>query len=502
MQALIRLPLIVLIAGVGALAMLVPATVAAAAEDFETARPFFYGAILFLTLCALLGLATAQYVPRNGARSHLLALLATFVVLPVMLAVPFAEAVPNTRFINVYMEMVSALTTTGATLFDPDRLPMAVHVWRGLVGWLGGFLMWVTAFAILAPMTLGGFEVTSAQEAGAGAMRRDVRDDIDPTARLLRYTLRLLPIYVGLTAILWLLLVLAGDPPAVGAIHAMSTLATSGISPLDGFAAKPSGVVGEALILFFFVFALTRRSFLGGFTNPMWRQLRRDKELRLALLLILGLPLILFLRHFLGAWEVAETLDYRAIPAIWGAIFMVASFLTTTGFESASWEAARGWSGLETPGLLLAGMAVMGGGVATTAGGVKLLRCYALYKHGLREMDRLVHPSSIGATGSLGDRLRNQGAAIAWVFFMIFALSLALIMLALAATGQTFEDAVILSVATLSTTGPVANIATDAPISYALLPDAAKLILCAAMVLGRLETLVIIALLNPDFWRS
>jgi trk system potassium uptake protein TrkH len=33
------------------------------------------------------------------------------------------------------------------------------------------------------------------------------------------------------------------------------------------------------------------------------------------------------------------------------------------------------------------------------------------------------------------------------------------------------------------------------------LSDAAKLILAGAMVLGRLETLAIIALLNPGFWR-
>jgi trk system potassium uptake protein TrkH len=35
-----------------------------------------------------------------------------------------------------------------------------------------------------------------------------------------------------------------------------------------------------------------------------------------------------------------------------------------------------------------------------------------------------------------------------------------------------------------------------------VLPDAAKLVFLAAMVIGRLETLALIALLNPDFWRS
>ena len=502
MHTLSRLPLFVLLAGIGALAMLVPATVAWSGDDLETARPFFYGAVLFLMITAIVGLATARYVPESGTRPQLFALIAALTVLPVMLAVPFAEAVPNARFLNVYAEMVSALTTTGAAFFEPERLPYAVHVWRAQVAWMGGFLIWVTGFAILAPMMLGGFEVTSVQEAGTGAMRRDVNDDLEPSARLLRYTARLLPIYGGLTTVLWLLLVLAGDPPSVGAIHAMSTIATSGITALPSFSDAPSAWVGEVVILLFFVFALTRRSFLGGFSAPMWTQFAQDRELRLAILLIISLPSLLFFRHFLGAWDIDETLDPRALPAFWGGVFTVASFLTTTGFESGDWNTARAWSGLGTPGLLLAGMAVIGGGVATTAGGVKLLRVYALYKHGLREMERLVHPSSVGGKGEIARRIRREGASIAWVFFMIFAISIALVMAGLAMAGTSFEDAVILAVATLSTTGPLANIAGESAISYAALTDAAKLVVCAAMVLGRLETLAIIALLNPDFWHS
>ena len=38
--------------------------------------------------------------------------------------------------------------------------------------------------------------------------------------------------------------------------------------------------------------------------------------------------------------------------------------------------------------------------------------------------------------------------------------------------------------------------------SYASLNDTARAIVMAAMVLGRLETLAFIALLNPDFWRG
>ena len=76
-------------------------------------------------------------------------------------------------------------------------------------------------------------------------------------------------------------------------------------------------------------------------------------------------------------------------------MFTVLSFLTTTGFVSSEWEAAQGWSGLATPGVILMGLALMGGGVATTAGGVKLLRVFTLYLNGLREMQK-AHSSFIG----------------------------------------------------------------------------------------------------------
>jgi trk system potassium uptake protein TrkH len=84
---------------------------------------------------------------------------------------------------------------------------------------------------------------------------------------------------------------------------------------------------------------------------------------------------------------------------------------------------------------------------------------------------------------------------------MLFGLSMAVITVVLAALGQDFESAIVLSIATLSTTGPLIKSATTDPIVLLEVGSAAKLVLCAAMVLGRLETLAIIALFNPGLWR-
>ncbi|MEL6951878.1 MAG: potassium transporter TrkG [Pseudomonadota bacterium] len=494
-----RLPFLVLLAAISGVAMFVPAAVAANLDEHELGRVFFYTGLLSLIVTLFAWIATQTLRPAQRAATHLIGLLIAYLTLPALLALPLYQAIGNTQFFNVYMEMLSSLTTTGASFFEPSRLTEPMHLWRGMVAWLGGFLVWVTAIAVLAPMNLGGFEVTSEarlSDDGATSQIQAVR----PQERMRRVAVKFAPIYLGLTVLIWIGLLLSGMLPLNAALHAMATLSTSGILGQDGLA---SGFASEAVIFVFFALAMTRRTYVTAQGEGLWDRLSRDRELWLALVVIVVLSALLFLRHWLAALDLTEPRSpEEALAAIWGAVFTIASFLTTTGFISDEWEAARAWSGLPTPGLLLMGLCMMGGGVATTAGGVKLMRVYALYKHGKREIEKLVHPNSVASAGRLGRRIRREGAYIAWIFFMLFALSLAACMTALALTGLDFESAMVLSVAALTTTGPLAEIAGTEVTRYVLLSDPAKLILAVAMVVGRLETLVLIALLNPGFWRA
>lgn len=499
---LLGLPLIVLVMGMAAAGMFLPAIHASLIDDHETARSFFYSGVLFCVLFGMVAVAMSAVAIRRQARSHLIALVATFTVIPLILAVPFKEVVPDTSFLNAYFEMVSSLTTTGATVFLPERLPPSLHLWRAQVGWMGGFFVWLTAVAVLAPMNLGGFEVRGASGIGPGSGAQTTAV-ADTSERLSRYALRLFPVYFGLTLTLWMLLFIAGDRPLVALCHAMSVLATSGISPVGGVGPGGSGIAGEAIMALFMLFALSRLTFAADERPQGWASLRADPELRLGLLFATALPVVMVLRHWLGAIELRTETEVGAlVETLWGAAFTTISFLTTTGFESAHWDTARGWSGLEAPGLILMGLAVFGGGVATTAGGVKLLRVYALYKHGLRELEKLVHPHSIGGAGPAERRIRRQGAYMAWIFFMLFAISIAGFMLLFSATGLEFDAVMVLTISGLTTTGPLAGAVGSSPVDLAQIGDAARTIYIAAMVVGRLETLAIIALLNPDFWRG
>lgn len=496
------LPLLVVLLGATGVLAFLPAIHAVILDDHQVARDFFYSGLALLLLTVLLGIATAARSPRSAAQSLLAALAASYLVLPAAMALPMVQTLPDTSPLNAWFEMVSAFTTTGATVYAPDRLPPSVHLWRASVGWFGGFFTLLSASAILAPLTLGGAEVISGRVPGRGAAgATQITRIAEPGERLTRHALQIFPIYTGLTLILWVGLLILGDDGLTALSHAMGTLSTSGISAGIGVADAASGLPGEMLILLFFGFAVTRRVFPVRGLAVANRSALADPELRMAGLILLSVVGVLLLRHWIGDSTLALNDPWSLLSALWGAVFTSASFLTTTGYESAYWGSTTDWSGLGTPGLLLLALAIIGGGVATTAGGVKLLRVYALLRHGERELERIIHPASIGGGGTEARRLRREGAYMAWVFFMLFAMSIAVVIGTLSILGVEFEPALVLTIAAMTTTGPLADVATLDPIPFAGLSASVKVALGLAMIIGRVEALALIALLSPGGWR-
>jgi trk system potassium uptake protein len=409
--------------------------------------------------------------------------------------------VPDTHWGNAWFEMVSSFTTTGATVYDvPGRLPDAVHLWRATMGWFGGVFILIAALAVLAPMNLGGAELiagrTPARSMVAGGQ---VTQGADAAARVTRGVAVVFPAYLGLTLLLWVALMLLGNPGDVALVLAMGTLSTSGILLGPDMAAPLGGFWAELLICFFLGIALTRRTIPGLALVDRRAKLRDDPELRLALLIVLLAAIVMTLRHW-HATGLAMALSDLA-RSFWTAIFTALSYLTTTGYAAAGLPDLALWTGLGTPGIMLLGLAIIGGGVATTAGGVKLLRVYALLRQGEHELVRLVHPNVVSGRGDVARRLRQEGAYLAWLFFMIFALTLVAVIMLLTLAGVGFTDAMVLAVAALSNTGPLAATGGPVPLAYGDLSGMALTVLGITMVVGRLETLALLVLFAQDSWR-
>jgi trk system potassium uptake protein TrkH len=418
-------------------------------------------------------------------------------------------ATPGFGMGRAWFEMVSTFTTTGmSALPDPAAAPRAVHLWRATTAWLGGFGALVAAAAVFAPRNLGGFEVQIEQRAGSVGRLADAPkwSGAPQTAslgdRLVEAARIVAPVYFALTVTLFAAFASFGKPDLAALMHAVGIMSTSGVTTTPGAFSAQGGVGAEAVAALFLLLAATRHAFLPG--NPLVRlgRLRGDPELQLAAIAV-GLA---------AAWIVFAhwTAPFGRPPGflaglrdLWGAVFTAFSFLTTTGYVSGAWEASRAWAQTTTSsGIMLLGLAAMGGGVASTAGGVKLLRSFALYQHGLRELDKLAHPSIASRHGQGARRVGFQGAVLAWVFVMLFLLALGAAMLALSATGLPLEQSLAAAIAALANTGPAYALAAGAgatPVSD--FEGVERAVLAVTMIVGRVEVLAIVALTNPAYWR-
>src|SRR5690606_11953852 len=87
-------------------------------------------------------------------------------------------------------------------------------------------------------------------------------------------------------------------------------------------------------------------------------------------------------------------------------------------------------------------------------------------------------------------------------FLAVFAGSLAVFTLLLAATGLDLVTALSAAGSAISNVGPGLGTTIGPAGTFASLPDSAKWLLCAAMLLGRLEVFTVLVLFLPGFWRQ
>lgn len=507
-MALTRVPVFALMVGILAIAMTGPAAMAAADGQWRVARGFLQAGLFTLVVAATLGLALATRGHGGSARRELFVLVLCWFFVPVFAAVPLFVVTPSIGVEGAIFEMLIAFTTTGGSAyFDLSGLPRAVHLWRGTVGWLGGLLSLTAAYVVLAPRRLGGFEIEAAtwrlQESRSTSTVHLGAATAPLEARIARALRVIVPAYAVLTAALALLLSAAGQGELAAIVHAMAILSTSGISPSpQGFAAQPN-LSAEALAAAFLLVATSRRLYSRAAEFGRRDRLAQDPEFWTMAALVALVVGSLFLRHWIGALTITSPeRSSDPLAALWGMLFTVLSFLTTTGFVSAFWDSARDWSGWANPGLVLLALAAIGGGAATTAGGIKLIRAYALIRHGAREIERLAQPHSVLGTGSRMRSLLREGPALVWTFIMLFIFAIVATLFALTALGLGFESALVAAIAAIANTGPAFALVTDNPAGFAMLTEPQRAVLAVTMVVGRIEALALVALFNPDAWRG
>ncbi len=494
-ETLKGLPLLFQIFGLACILMFFIAAYSLFSDLFREARIFFYIGLTGILILSLVILGTSNRDLKETGVSQLFSLILCFLFLPIFLAFPTWIIFPNINWVDAYLDMVGAFTTTGFPIFEKEVLSKPIHLWRALVAWFGGGLIWIAAFVILLPVNLGGLEIFSNKKNSPNSNRKLTLNERSTT--FAKVSQKLIPIYFSLTIVLWGCLTGFGTDSYTSFIRALSIVSTSGISGPEKFELDGAGFLGELVILLF-LFAALSNNIIKFFHNQLsFREILSDTEIRLGLSITIGATIIFTLIQVsLGDVYTGLSGAFESVlELIWGNFFTVFSFITTNGYVSAFWDVSISSADLSYATIILMALCLFGGGVATTAGGIKLLRISILFTAFSNETGKLLHPSSVKGKSN---RMKKIEISIfmAWIFFMLFMVSLAILTIFLAVFELRFEEALLLAVACLTTTGPIIEIVE---LENFLIPDLSifsKMALIIGMVLGRLEILVVLSLMT------
>lgn len=392
----------------------------------------------------------------------------------------YFAAATNLSFTDAAFESMSGLTTTGATVITGlDSLPKSILFYRQLLQWLGGMGIIVLAVAIFPMLNIGGMQIYRTESPGPNKDNK-LTPRIEETARALWY------IYAGLTAACALAYWATGMNVFDAISHSFSTVAIGGFSTHDasiGYFDSP-GI--EMVAMFFMLFSginfglhflvLRRR-------NPL--HYFRDIEVRTYISVIALVAMVV--------WLVLTLHPVPGVDTVRDVLFQTISISTTTGFTTHDFSQ---WPSVTPILLLLAAFA--GGCAGSTAGGIKMIRVLMIYRQGMREVQRLIHPNGVFPIKVGGAPVSDRMIEAVWSFFSVYAfVFLLMVTLVMLVGNLDFTTAFSAVGACLNNLGPGLG---EVALNYASLSAPVKWLLMFTMMLGRLEIFTLLVLLTPAYW--
>lgn len=377
------------------------------------------------------------------------------------------------EWIDALMESASGYTTAGcSTISNFSDWSKAFLFYRSLSNWVGGIMIILIVMLILPMAGVGsrslvGNEMSGAESSSVSIRMRDAA---------IQFTF----IYILLTAIMALLLMVAGTDPFDAVELSLCTVSTGG------------QISGDIVITPYMQVIMMIFMFLGGtnfylhFKAIFMRKpsvYRRNSEFMGLLVWCAALSVAMFF---------IVNPDGVASPAIpyMDVLFIIISASTTTGYtlpSMALWPTATV--------ILPFAIAFVGASAGSTSGGVKVSRIIVLVKYAKSSMNRLLHPNDVFEVYVDGSPVSREYVRNSMTIIMMFITTVCFFTAVFMLCGIGFDDSIKVVLAMVTSLGTV-------DVHVELLSPFLKFLVVVMMWMGRLEILVALAILSPRVWRE
>lgn len=190
-------------------------------------------------------------------------------------------------------------------------------------------------------------------------------------------------------------------------------------------------------------------------------------------------------------------MDYDIEQAFRCALFQVVSFITTTGMyndEVGMWPHVT-W-------IILGVVMYLGACAGSTSGGFKCVRGMMLLKVIRNDFRQILHPNAVLPVKINGLNVPRNRLISLFAFFALTVLMIVVTAGIMIVAGIDNTNSITIALSCVSNVGPSLTNHVGPVMSWSILPDYIKWLLCPLMLMGRLEIMTVLVLFTRSFWKE
>lgn len=411
--------------------------------------------------------------------------------------IPFLLSGAIDNVTDAFFETISGFTTTGSTILkNVDQQTHGILFWRAIMQWMGGLGIVVFTLAFIPTVTKGSKKASLFAAEAPGMSVEKLSPSMHVTSRILW------GIYIFMTLLCAFFYAMGPMSVFDAVCHAFTTISTGGYSTHQESLAYYHSNYIEYVAIAFMILSAVNFSTLFFFVSGRWNLIRKNEEVKvyfasIFVLMALFAGLFLLAPHLNGVTaEQLASYPREGKEVFKTSFFHVASMLSNTGFASQNSNYDL-WGMLFVIPTLL--MQIIGGCAGSASGGIKIVRVMVIFKFIRNALKELIHPTGMFSVKISGQTVDEVTVRRVCNFLSWFMLLLVLNVLVLTCVGMNLEDASIAFLTCFSNLG-LGSGATGPSACLADLPMAAKWILSADMLLGRLEIITVLLIFFRSTW--
>ena len=409
-------------------------------------------------------------IKKTSIFNKILTIFFGYILLPLILALPFYFSIYNLTFLNSFFESVSGFTSTGFTIFENVKhIDQSLILWRSSIQWIGGLYF---LFSII-------YLIDIYDE----SFKKSLTNYLSfSNSEILKQTIKIFLLYSGLTFLIFLTLNFLSIRTFDSLNLAFTIISSGGFLPVN----ELSNILKDNLQIIIFSFLLLFSYFSIFFSYNLLFIKKKNinffyEDLHLIIYLIVVISIFFLFFSFNNNFSIN--------------LLSLSSSMSNIGF-SLNYDQ----SNLNFIYLILV---IIGGSFFSTSSGLRFIKIYSLFKYSLNQILSFSKPKKIFMNKLLFTEINFDFKEINKYFLtvLVFILSLFVLTALLSLSQIDFESAFKLAILTLMNTVNSSSYGLS-EFEFYNLHYFTKYCLIFFMIIGRIELLTVLIIMKKFLFKD